>query len=44
MKKEQLQILEKMIDLYIENRILIASIPDNVWKGLDQIKWINYTQ
>ena len=38
MKKEQIQTLGKMIDLYIENRILIASIPDNVWKGLNQIK------
>ncbi len=37
MKEEQLQTLGKMIDLYIEQRMLIASIPDNVWKGLDQI-------
>ncbi len=38
MKEEQLQTLGKMMDWYIEERILVASIPDNVWKGLDQIK------
>ncbi len=38
MKEEQVKTLGKMIDWYIEQRIFIASIPDNVWKGLDQIK------